>query len=270
LTGSNVIRDRRDTSAPEKRRLVRELFGSISGTYDLADTLLSFGLDSRWRKKAIRLLSPDPGSYVLDACGGTAGLSLLAARRVGPGGCVIVYDFSRPMMDVGKKRTRKSEEGRFVSFVQGDAEDLGLPDGTFDAVTIGFGIRNLARPRKGLNEFLRVLKPGGKLMVLEFSLPVNAWLRGFYRLYSFYWMPLVGRLVCGAAAPFRYLAESIRAFPKPEDIVEDMGKAGFADVRFHRLTNGIAVVYVGVKPGPPAENQERHLTRLASANDPAS
>jgi demethylmenaquinone methyltransferase/2-methoxy-6-polyprenyl-1,4-benzoquinol methylase len=245
----------RQVTSGEKKRLVQGLFDPIARTYDLADTLLSFGLDSRWRKKAVRLLGLEPGGLVLDACGGTAGLARPAARRVGPSGRVMVYDFSRPMMEAGKKKLQGAslpspDEAPLISFIQGDAEELSFPDATFDAVTIGFGLRNLAHPEKGLGEFFRVLKPGGKLMVLEFSVPVNSLLRGLYHFYSFHWMPFAGKLICGTGASFRYLAESIRVFPEPEVMTERMRRSGFSDVWFRRLTNGIAVAYLAAKPGP--------------------
>jgi demethylmenaquinone methyltransferase/2-methoxy-6-polyprenyl-1,4-benzoquinol methylase len=243
----NVPFGYRQITSAEKKRLVQDHFSSIARTYDLADTLLSFGLDSLWRRKAVRLLGLKSGDCVLDACGGTAGLARLASRRIGPGGRVTVYDFNRPMMEAGRRKIRNDERTGLVSFVQGDAEGISFPDGTFDAVTIGFGIRNLSHPEKGLGEFLRVLKPGGKLMVLEFSLPVNRLLRGLYHLYSFHWMPFAGGLICGTGASFRYLAESIRVFPKPDEMAEQMRSLGFRDVRFHRLSNGIAVVHLGTK-----------------------
>ncbi|MEN6310706.1 MAG: class I SAM-dependent methyltransferase, partial [Acidobacteriota bacterium] len=196
MTSDKVPFGYRQVTSAEKKRLVREQFDPIAPTYDLADTLLSFGRDSRWRKTAIDLLGLEPGGLVLDACGGTAALARLAARRVGPSGQVVVCDFNRPMMDAGLKKIRsdsgtaahadsgsgsvsamaaaaadaETDRGRIL-FVQGDAEQLSFPDATFDAVTIGFGLRNLVHPERGLAEFLRVLKPGGKLMVLEFSLP---------------------------------------------------------------------------------------------------
>jgi demethylmenaquinone methyltransferase/2-methoxy-6-polyprenyl-1,4-benzoquinol methylase len=261
LTAEKVTFGYQQVTSAEKKRLVQEQFDPIARTYDLADSLLSFGLDSRWRKKAIRLLALRPGDLVLDACGGTAGLARLAARRVGPGGRVTVYDFSRPMMEAGKKRigaasTPSSNETPPISFVQGDAEDLSFRGATFDAVTIGFGIRNLVYPEKGLAEFLRVLKPGGRLMILEFSLPVSPVLRRLYHFYSFRWMPFAGRLICGTDASFGYLAESIRVFPNPDGLAEIIGRSGFADVRFKRLSNGIAIVYLATKPGPDMRARE--------------
>ena len=255
-TADKVSFGYRHVTSTEKKRLVQEQFDPIAGTYDLADALLSFGLDARWRTRAIRLLGLEEGDRVLDACGGTAGLARLAAGRVGPKGRLTVYDFNLPMMEAGQKTLRPKEARAPISFVQGDAEDVSFRDGSFDAVTIGFGIRNLAHPEKGLDEFLRVLRPGGQLMILEFSLPVNTLLRSLYHLYSFYWMPLAGRLICGTSAPFRYLAESIRVFPTPDELAGRIRNAGFSNVRFRRLSTGIAVVYLGAKLGPTANRSE--------------
>lgn len=246
----------RQVTSAEKKRLVREHFDPIARTYDLADVLLSLGLDGRWRTKAIGLLNLERGDRVLDACGGTGGLAKLAAQRVRPGGRVVVADFNLPMMEAGRATLGADDARNPITFVQADAEDLGFADATFDAVTMGFGLRNLAHPEKGLSECLRVLRPGGRLMILEFSLPVNRLLGALYHVYSFSWMPFAGRLICGTGAPFRYLAESVRVFPGAEAVAETMRNAGFSDVRFERLLNGIAVVYLGARPGTPAHARE--------------
>jgi demethylmenaquinone methyltransferase/2-methoxy-6-polyprenyl-1,4-benzoquinol methylase len=238
----------------EKKRLVAAQFDPIARTYDLADAVLSAGLDASWRRRAIRLLGLQSGDRVLDACGGTGDLAFLALRAAGPDGLVVVCDFNRPMMDVGRERAaRRGSAGR-LRFVRGDAESLGFSDGSFDAVTVGFGLRNLVRPETGLAEMRRVLRPGGKLMILEFSVPTAAWARRLYGFYSFRLMPLLARLITGSAGPFRYLAESIRVFPPPEEIAAAAARAGFTEVKFRRLTGGIAVVYLArASQSPSAE-----------------
>ena len=245
----NVSFGYRQVTSEEKKRLVQGHFDPIARTYDLADRFLSVGLDARWRGEAIRLLGLGQGDRVLDVCGGTGALAKLAARRVHPGGRVVVYDFNRPMMKAGRETLVEDGTRSAIAFVQGDGEEMSFPDATFDAITMGFGLRNLAHAGKGLDECLRVLAPGGRLMILEFSVPRNRLLRGLFHLYSFYWMPLLGRLICGTGAPFRYLAESVRVFPKPEVVAEMIRRSGFSDVRFRRLLDGLAVIYLGVKHG---------------------
>jgi demethylmenaquinone methyltransferase/2-methoxy-6-polyprenyl-1,4-benzoquinol methylase len=242
---------RRAVAPEEKKRLVRDLFDPIAATYDRADTILSAGLDARWRRKATALLGLRPGQRVLDVCGGTAGLAVLAARKTAPDGLALVYDFNTAMMAVGRTRVGRGRRRRRVLFVRGDAEDLSLPSGAFDAVTIGFGLRNLAVPGRGLREMHRVLRPGGPLMVLEFSLPRHALVRRLYRFYSFKAMPILAGLICGASGPFRYLAESISLFPPPDEVASMIASAGFSRVSYRRLTDGIAVIYLARKPECP-------------------
>ena len=237
----------RTVAAADKRRLVGQHFEKIARRYDLADALLSFGLHFLWRRSAIRRLALKRGDNVLDLCGGTADLALRAARSVTPGGTVTVCDISRAMMLEGRQKASRSGYRETVSCVQGDAEMLPLPGNTFDAVTVGFGVRNLVHLERGLREIFRVLKCGGKLMILEFSVPRTGWIRHLYNLYSFSVMPFAGKVVTGSAEPFKYLAESIRVFPAPEALKATLEASGFAHVTFQRLNNGIVVVYLATR-----------------------
>lgn len=237
----------RSVLAAEKRWLIDRHFNRIARRYDLADALLSFGLHFWWKRFAIRQLALNRGDRVLDLCGGTGDFAVLAARAVAPEGTVTVCDISRPMMEAGQGKVRRSGYQRTIGWLQKDAERIPFPENIFDAVTIGFGLRNLIHLERGLLEVFRVLKKGGRLLGLEFSIPGNVWLRALYHFYSFKVMPLAGKAISGTADPFKYLAESIRVFPRPEAVKVIMEDSGFSDVTWRRLTNGIVVVYTGRK-----------------------
>jgi demethylmenaquinone methyltransferase/2-methoxy-6-polyprenyl-1,4-benzoquinol methylase len=188
-----------------------------------------------------------PGSLVIDVCGGTADLAILAAHYVGPKGEVIVYDFNRAMMEEGKTKVHNALLDARIKYIQGDAEQISFPAGQFDAAMVGFGIRNLTHIEKGFKEMYRVLKPGGIVMCLEFSRPANPLFRFLYDMYSFYIMPLIGKIFTGSRTAYTYLPESIRLFPQPDELSAMLKQIGFSQITWHRLTNGIAVVHVGVK-----------------------
>ncbi len=247
MTPDRVPFGYREVSPEEKKRLVREQFDPIAGTYDLADAVLSAGLDERWRKKGISLLGLNKGDRVIDLCGGTGDFALLAAGRTGDHSLVVIYDFNRRMMEAGRRKIRRSPRGHNILCVQGDAESISFADESFEAVTLGFGLRNFVQPELGLKEIYRVLKPGGRLLVLEFSLPVRRALSSLYHFYSFRVMPLLARIVSGTAGPYRYLAESIRVFPPPEVVAKLISRAGFQEVRHKKLAQGLATLYTARK-----------------------
>ncbi len=246
--GEKVTFGYREVDARDKSRLVREQFDPIARTYDRVNSLLSFGLDSRWRRKAVRALGLNEGARALDACGGTGRLARVLRRAVGREGLAAVYDLSLPMMEAGMRSGAGADPAGHLPFIQADAEALPCRDESHDAVTMAFGLRNLARPEAGLREALRVLKPAGKLMILEFSVPANRLVRLLYDTYSFRWMPFAAGLIGGHRSPYRYLAESVRVFPAPERVCGMIREAGFTDVRARSLTCGIATIYLGTKP----------------------
>lgn len=233
----------------EKRRLIRGHFETIARRYDLADALLSFGLHFLWRRRAMHRLHLHPGSRVLDVCAGTGDFALLAARAAGPEGRVVACDISRAMMGAGRDKAARAHVADRVFWVQGDAEQMGLARDSFDAVLVGYGIRNFVFLEQGLEEIGRVLRPGGRLVAMEFSIPTTAWFRTLYHFYSFKILPRAGKLITGTAEPFRYLAESVRVFPPPEQVQELMTEKGFVNAAFERVSNGLAVIYSGEKLG---------------------
>jgi demethylmenaquinone methyltransferase/2-methoxy-6-polyprenyl-1,4-benzoquinol methylase len=237
----------RRVAAADKGLLVLKHFTTVAARYDLMNTLLSFGLHHLWKRTAVKMLGLKPGDRVLDVCGGTGDLALLAARVVGPRGRVCIYDINRAMLKAGRPKAARSPLAGRILYLQGDAERLSCPDQVFDAAMVGFGIRNLTHPERGFQEMHRVLKPGGRLLCLEFSQPTWSWFRWLYDLYSFYFMPLAGRIMVGSRQAYTYLPESIRMFARPQEVSAVLEEIGFSQVRCRRLTNGIAAVHVGVK-----------------------
>lgn len=237
----------RSVGAAEKKRLVHDQFTPIAAKYDRADAMLSLGLHFLWKRAAVRRLGLEPGDRLLDVCGGTADLAVRALRRLGASGRAVVCDFNRSMMAAGRSKGGQVRNGGILAFVQGDAESLPFPDASFDAVSVGFGLRNLADLDRGLREMARVLKPGGRFAGLEFSLPRRRWQRSLYAFYSFRLMLPAARLITGIDGPYRYLAESIRAFDASWEVAGRLERAGFAEVAARRLSLGIATIYSGRK-----------------------
>ncbi|HMA86625.1 MAG TPA: bifunctional demethylmenaquinone methyltransferase/2-methoxy-6-polyprenyl-1,4-benzoquinol methylase UbiE [Desulfosalsimonadaceae bacterium] len=231
----------------EKEKAVRAHFNRVAPKYDFMNTLLSFGIHYAWKRTAVRMLDLKPGHQVLDVCGGTGDLAVFAARRIGAAGNVYVYDMNRAMMEAGRSRQINEASRHRLHYIQGDAECIAFPDNRFDAAMVGFGIRNLTHLKKGFSEMHRLLKPGGKIMCLEFSKPVNPLFRSLYDLYSFHVMPLLGSLLAGSSQSYSCLSETIRMFATALELKEILESIGFVSVFYKRLTNGIATVHVGQK-----------------------
>ena len=223
------------------------MFGAIAGRYDLLNHLLSMNRDRAWRRKAVdRLLAGAPlnGRY-LDACAGTMDLSLEIARRTGFAGEVVASDFSYPMLAAGVRKVLGSP----VQIACGDALRQPFPDQRFDGAIVGFGVRNLASIEAGFREFARLIKPGGKLVVLEFTTPSWQPFRGLYLFYFRQVLPFIGRMISGHGSAYTYLPESVLQFPEPRELASKMVAAGFRDVVWQTYTGGIVAVHVGVRDG---------------------
>jgi demethylmenaquinone methyltransferase/2-methoxy-6-polyprenyl-1,4-benzoquinol methylase len=231
----------------EKTQWVLRHFNSVARQYDFMNTLLSFGIHYLWKRKAIALMGLKSGNRVLDVCGGTGDLAILAKRQVGSNGQVMVYDINRAMLDAGRYKKTNNEIRNQIQYVQGNAEWVSFPANHFDAATVGFGIRNVTHMEQGFSEILRVLKPGGRMMCLEFSKPANPLFCLLYDLYSFHIMPLLGQALAGSRAAYTHLPESIRLFPLPEELKDILENIGFKHVTWRRLTNGIAVIHLAQK-----------------------
>jgi demethylmenaquinone methyltransferase/2-methoxy-6-polyprenyl-1,4-benzoquinol methylase len=234
-------------AAREKSARVLRHFDSVAHVYDFMNTLLSFGIHHAWKRAAVRMIDLQPGERVLDVCGGTGDLAILAGQRVGPRGRVIIYDFNRAMITAGFHKIRGGPLEDRIRHVQGDAEQISFPDCSFEAALVGFGIRNVTRMRRGFAEMQRVLKPGGRLMCLEFSRPPGPLFRSLYDFYSFYVMPFLGELIAGSRKAYTHLPESIRMFPLPEELADMLRQVGFSRVTYRSFTNGIAVAHLAIK-----------------------
>jgi len=231
----------------EKAQRVRSVFASVASRYDLMNDLMSFGVHRLWKQFTLSLTGLRPGQRALDVAGGTGDLTLGMLRQVGKEGRVVLSDINPDMLERGRDRLLDSGWAGNVECMVADAERLPFEDNSFDCVTIGFGLRNVTDKAAALNSMLRVLKPGGQLLILEFSHPVAPGLKPLYDAYSFNVLPLLGRFVAGDEASYRYLAESIRMHPDQETLLEMLRTAGYAQVRYHNLSGGIVALHRGYK-----------------------
>ena len=231
-------------SAPAKEAArISGMFDAIAGRYDLLNHLLSAGLDKRWRRRAVDVLQLSGREIVLDLCTGTADLALAAATGPRRAKRVVGVDFSAAMLQIGSGKVR----GSAVDLIRGDAMRIPLRDASVDATTIGFGIRNVEQPAAACREIARVLRPGGTLVILEFSLPRAPALRGFYLWYFRKILPLIGRMISKHKSAYTYLPASVEAFPSPEEFVQQLRDAGFGTTRAVPLTFGVVYMFVAIK-----------------------
>ncbi|KFA59799.1 bifunctional demethylmenaquinone methyltransferase/2-methoxy-6-polyprenyl-1,4-benzoquinol methylase [Gilliamella sp. Choc4-2] len=231
----------------EKVKRVAEVFHSVADKYDVMNDLMSFGIHRIWKKVTIEYSSVRKGQKVLDLAGGTGDLTAKFSQLVGDDGLVVLADINESMLKVGRDKLRDKGLFKNIEYVQANAEELPFVDNYFDCITISFGLRNVTDKEKALRSMWRVLKPGGRLLILEFSKPQYQILNKAYDLYSFTMLPLMGKIVANDSESYRYLAESIRMHPDQNTLKKMMEEAGFANVKYHNMTGGIVALHTGFK-----------------------
>lgn len=231
----------------EKAARVRQVFESVAGNYDLMNDLMSAGTHRLWKRFALSQTGLRPGQRALDVAGGTGDLAAGMAKQVGDRGMVVLTDINAAMLAEGRDALTDRGVVANVRYSLANAERLPFPDSSFDCVTIGFGLRNVTDKAAALRSMQRVLKPGGQLLILEFSHPVAPGLKPLYDTYSFSVLPWLGKVVARDEASYRYLAESIRRFPQQQQLVDMMQAAGLENCRYHNLTGGIVALHRGYR-----------------------
>jgi len=235
-------------SGPAREQAVQRMFTAIARVYDLNNTLLSFGLHHRWKRRAASFVPERPSGTALDVGAGTADLALLIEPKMGPAGRVIASDLNHAMLVEGLKKVSRLGRDRRITCLEANAERLGFADGAFDAVTTGFCMRNVGDLPRALLEIRRVLKPSGRFVCLEFSRPVYGWLRALYDWYSFRLLPWIGtRVARDKTGVYEYLPASIRTFPNQEGLKALLLKAGFSRVDYRNLSGGIVAIHIATK-----------------------
>lgn len=244
---SNTNFGYKTVNSSDKPHLVRQVFDSVASRYDLMNDLMSLGLHRLWKQAAVSACGIAPGHYILDVAGGSGDLAKALARRVDNHGHVVLTDINANMLNIGRDKLINQGLTNNLSYAQMDAEAIAFEDNTFDCVTIGFGLRNVTDQERALQSMLRVLKPGGKLVILEFSKPAKDWLSKLYDCYSFKLLPKLGQWIAKDADSYRYLVESIRQHPDQNTLAQMMIQQGFTQVTYQNLTGGIVALHQGYK-----------------------
>jgi demethylmenaquinone methyltransferase/2-methoxy-6-polyprenyl-1,4-benzoquinol methylase len=237
----------KDVDKDSKAGMVADVFHSVAARYDLMNDLMSGGIHRIWKRFTIELSGVRKNNAVLDIAGGTGDLAARFAELVGPEGRVVLADINDSMLQVGRDKLLDTGRLGNIEFVQADAQSLPFPDDSFDCVTIAFGLRNVTDINSALRSMLRVLKPGGRLLVLEFSKPENELLSKAYDTYSFRVLPVMGKLVTNDSESYQYLAESIRKHPDQDTLRDMMEDVGFSQCEYHNMTGGIVALHRGIK-----------------------
>ncbi|MGB0664582.1 MAG: bifunctional demethylmenaquinone methyltransferase/2-methoxy-6-polyprenyl-1,4-benzoquinol methylase UbiE [Pontibacterium sp.] len=232
----------------DKQKRVADVFHSVAAKYDIMNDLMSGGIHRLWKRLTIEQSGVRKGYQVLDIAGGTGDLTLKFSRLVGETGKVVLADINESMLNVGRDRLTDRGVMGNVEYVQANAEALPFPSNTFDVITIAFGLRNVTNKDKAIASMARVLKPGGKLMILEFSKTENPALTKLYDTYSFHLLPKMGQMIAGDADSYRYLAESIRMHPDQDTLKGMMEKEGLVNCKYQNMTGGIVALHTGIKP----------------------
>jgi len=230
----------------EKAGRVQGVFSSVASKYDVMNDAMSMGIHRLWKDAMMDWLAPRPDQRLLDVAGGTGDIAFRFLKRAGRGHATVL-DLTEPMLVAGRKRAEAADMAESLDWVAGDAMALPFDDNSFDVYTISFGIRNVTRPQEALNEAFRVLKPGGRLMVLEFSQIPNDMMQKVYDLYSFNIIPRMGQMIAGDRDSYQYLVESIRQFPDQDSFLTMVRGAGFGNAKFRNLSMGIACLHSGWK-----------------------
>lgn len=231
----------------EKEGRVREVFDSVASRYDLMNDLMSMGTHRLWKRSVAEATRLRPGERALDVAGGTGDIAMLMADRVGESGSVVVFDINAEMLKVGRDRCVDRGYLKNITFAQGNAEAIPFADNTFHCATVGFGIRNVTHLERAFSEMARVVKPGARVICLEFSHPESRVIQKLYDLYSFSIIPKIGETITGNRSAYEYLPESIRKFPVQEELKKIMEAAGLFRVSYTNVFNGVAAIHVGYK-----------------------